>query len=207
MPVEEMARRGYQTLLFGPLKPVGLERDGERPVAVVQLRQDNLSATLYNIVGFQTHLTWPEQKRVFSMIPGLEHAVFSRYGVMHRNSFLCAPKLLDEQYRFRNREDLFFAGQIAGVEGYVESAASGLAAGIALARQLLGQEPVLFGRQTAIGSQAYYISHADPDHFQPMNANFGIFELTEKVKKKERKERLAQNALARIDEVASLVNA
>lgn len=207
MPVEEMARRGYQTLLFGPLKPVGLERDGERPVAVVQLRQDNLSATLYNIVGFQTHLTWPEQKRVFSMIPGLEHAVFSRYGVMHRNSFLCAPKLLDEQYRFRNREDLFFAGQIAGVEGYVESAASGLAAGIALARQLLGQEPVLFGRQTAIGSQAYYISHADPHHFQPMNANFGIFELTEKVKKKERKERLAQNALARIDEVASLVNA
>lgn len=206
MPVEEMARRGRQTLLFGPLKPVGLEREGERPVAVVQLRQDNLSATLYNIVGFQTHLTWPEQKRVFSMIPGLEHAVFSRYGVMHRNSFLKAPDLLDEQYRFKNRSDLFFAGQIAGVEGYVESAASGLLAGISLARQLKNQEPVLFGRQTAIGSQAYYISHADPDHFQPMNANFGIFELTEKVRKKDRKETLAKNALARIDEIAKLVN-
>lgn len=206
MPVEEMARRGYQTLLFGPLKPVGLERKGERPAAVVQLRQDNVAGTLYNIVGFQTHLTWPEQKRVFSMIPGLENARFVRYGVMHRNSFLNAPLLLDEQYRFKGRKDLFFAGQIAGVEGYVESAASGLTAGIALARQLSGQEPVLFGRQTAIGSQAYYISHCDPKHFQPMNANFGIFELDEKVRKKERKDRLAQNALQRIDEVASLVN-
>lgn len=207
MPVEEMARRGYQTLLFGPLKPVGLEREGERPVAVVQLRQDNLSGSLYNIVGFQTHLTWPEQRRVFRMIPGLENAVFSRCGVMHRNSFLKAPLLLDEQYRLKSRPDVFFAGQIAGVEGYVESAASGLVAGIAMARQLKGEEPVLFGRQTAIGSQAYYISHADPKHFQPMNANFGIFELTEKVKKKERKEKLAANALARIDEVAALVNA
>lgn len=212
MPVEEMARRGYQTLLFGPLKPVGLEREGERPAAVVQLRQDNVAGTLYNIVGFQTHLTWPEQKRVFSMIPGLEQAKFARYGVMHRNSFLCAPKLLDEQYRFKApidgeiRKDLFFAGQISGVEGYVESAASGLLAGISLARQLRNEEPVLFGRQTAIGSQAYYISHADPAHFQPMNANFGIFERTEKVRKKDRKDRLAQNALARIDEIAALVN-
>lgn len=207
MPVEEMARRGFQTLLFGPLKPVGLEKEGEHPTAVVQLRQDNVSATLYNIVGFQTHLTWPEQRRVFSMIPGLEHARFARYGVMHRNSFLNAPTLLDEQYRFKNRDDLFFAGQIAGVEGYVESAASGLTAGIAMARQLKGQTPVLPGRSTAMGSQAYYISHADPKHFQPMNANFGLFELKEKVKKKERKEKLAQNALARIDEVAREVNA
>ena len=218
MPVEEMARRGYQTLLFGPLKPVGLEKEGERPVAVVQLRQDNIGGSLYNIVGFQTHLTWPEQKRVFSMIPGLENAKFARYGVMHRNSFLCAPNVLDEQYRFKItktdengqekpvREDLFFAGQISGVEGYVESAASGLLAGISLARQLKGEEPVLFGRSTAIGSQAYYISHAEPKHFQPMNANFGIFELKEKVKKKERKEKLAANALKRIDEVADIVN-
>lgn len=207
MPVEEMAKRGFQTLLFGPLKPVGLEKEGEHPTAVVQLRQDNVSATLYNIVGFQTHLTWPEQKRVFSMIPGLENAKFARYGVMHRNSFLKAPDLLDEQYRFKTRNDLFFAGQIAGVEGYVESAASGLLAGISMARQLKGLSPVLFGRQTAIGSQAYYISHADPAHFQPMNANFGIFELKEKVKKKERKEKLAANALERIDEVAREVNA
>lgn len=206
MPVEEMARRGYQTLLFGPLKPVGLEKEGERPVAVVQLRQDNVAGTLYNIVGFQTHLTWPEQKRVFSMIPGLENAKFARYGVMHRNSFLRAPEVLDEQYRMKQRDDLFFAGQITGVEGYVESAASGLVAGISLARQLKGEEPVLFGRQTAIGSQAYYIAHADPAHFQPMNANFGLFELTEKVKKKDRKDALARNALARIDEIASQVN-
>lgn len=206
MPVEEMARRGFQTLLFGPLKPVGLERENEHPAAVVQLRQDNVSGTLYNIVGFQTHLTWPEQKRVFSLIPGLENARFVRYGVMHRNSFLCAPNVLDEQYRCKLRPDLFFAGQISGVEGYVESAASGLLAGISLARQLLGQKPILFGRQTAIGSQAYYISHADPKHFQPMNANFGLFELSERVKKKERKEKLATNALKRIDEIAQMVN-
>lgn len=206
MPVEEMARRGFQTLLFGPLKPVGLERENEHPTAVVQLRQDNVSGTLYNIVGFQTHLTWPEQKRVFSMIPGLENARFVRYGVMHRNSFLCAPNVLDEQYRCKLRPDLFFAGQISGVEGYVESAASGLLAGISLARQLLDQEPILFGRQTAIGSQAYYISHADPKHFQPMNANFGLFELNERVKKKDRKEKLAINALKRINEIAQIVN-
>lgn len=206
MPVEEMAKRGYQTLLFGPLKPVGLEKEGERPVAVVQLRQDNVAATMYNIVGFQTHLTWPEQKRVFSMIPGLENAKFVRYGVMHRNSFLCAPEVLDEQYRTKQRNDLFFAGQISGVEGYVESAASGLAAGIALARQLQEKEPVLFGSQTAIGSQAFYISHAEPNHFQPMNANFGIFSLKEKVRKKDRKDTLARNALSVMDKKAAIVN-
>jgi methylenetetrahydrofolate--tRNA-(uracil-5-)-methyltransferase len=206
MPIEEMARRGRKTMLFGPLKPVGLEKEGERPVAVVQLRQDNVSASLYNIVGFQTHLTWPEQKRIFSLIPGLENAVFTRYGVMHRNSFLKAPGILDEQYRTLKRKDLFFAGQIAGVEGYVESIASGLVAGISLARDLLGLDPVLFGRETAIGAQAYYISHADPKHFQPMNANFGIMELKEKVKKNQRKEVMAQNALKRTGEIASIVN-
>lgn len=207
MPVEEMAKRGPKTLLFGPLKPVGLEQEGQRPVAVVQLRQDNVAGTLYNIVGFQTHLTWGEQKRIFSMIPGLENAKFTRFGVMHRNSFVCAPLLLDEQYRAKTRPDLFFAGQIAGVEGYVESAASGLVAGIALARQLDNLDPVLFGRETAIGSQAYYIAHADPAHFQPMNANFGIFgPLEGKVRKKERKDALASRALERIDEVAALVN-
>ncbi len=207
MPVEEMARRGFQTLLFGPLKPVGLEKEGEHPTAVVQLRQDNVGATLYNIVGFQTHLTWPEQKRVFSMIPGLENAKFVRYGVMHRNSFLCAPLILDEQYRCKLRPDLFFAGQISGVEGYVESAASGLVAGMSLARQLLQKEPILLGRQSAIGSQAYYISHADPKHFQPMNANFGLFELPQRVRKKERKEILARNALKRMEEIAPIINA
>lgn len=207
MPVEEMAKRGQQTLLFGPMKPVGLEKeDGTRPYAVVQLRQDNVSASLYNIVGFQTHLLWPEQKRVFSMIPGLENASFTRYGVMHRNSFLKAPEILDEQYRCKSRKDLFFAGQITGVEGYVESTASGMVAAIALARDLLDQPQVLLGRQSAIGAQAYYISHADEKHFQPMNANFGIMVLDEKCKKKERKEKMAKNALARIDKVAAIVN-
>ncbi|MCF0246239.1 MAG: methylenetetrahydrofolate--tRNA-(uracil(54)-C(5))-methyltransferase (FADH(2)-oxidizing) TrmFO [Ileibacterium sp.] len=195
MPVEEMARRGRQTLLFGPLKPVGLEREGERPVAVVQLRQDNVGASLYNIVGFQTHLTWPEQKRVFSMIPGLENAKFSRYGVMHRNSFISSPQILNEYYQAKERPDLFFAGQITGVEGYVESTASGMMAGLNMALMLEGKEPLALGRASSIGAQAYYISHADPKHFQPMNANFGIMELKEKCKKKERRDKMAQNAL------------
>ncbi|MCF0259721.1 MAG: methylenetetrahydrofolate--tRNA-(uracil(54)-C(5))-methyltransferase (FADH(2)-oxidizing) TrmFO [Erysipelotrichaceae bacterium] len=195
MPVEEMARRGRQTLLFGPLKPVGLEREGEKPVAVVQLRQDNVSASMYNIVGFQTHLTWPEQKRVFTMIPGLENAKFSRYGVMHRNSFISAPQILNEYYQAKERKDLFFAGQITGVEGYVESTASGLMAGLNMALMLEGKDMLSLGRESSIGAQAYYISHADPKHFQPMNANFGIMVLKEKCKKKERREKMAQNAL------------
>ena len=144
MPIEEMARRGKKTLLFGPLKPVGLEREGEHPVAVVQLRQDNVAGSLYNIVGFQTHLTWPEQRRVFSMIPGLENAKITRYGVMHRNSFLDSPKILKETYQTKKREDLFFAGQMTGVEGYVESAASGLIAGINMARYIQGKECIEF---------------------------------------------------------------
>lgn len=201
MPVEEMARRGKQTLLFGPMKPVGLEREGEHPVAVVQLRQDNVAASLYNIVGFQTHLTWPEQRRVFSMIPGLENAVFSRYGVMHRNSFIDSPHVLNEYYQSLKRPDLFFAGQLTGVEGYVESTASGMMAGLNMARYLKGEDLLALGRESSIGAQAYYISHADSKHFQPMNANFGIMMLAQKCKKKERKERMAKNALARIDEV------
>lgn len=206
MPVEEMARRGKKTLLFGPLKPVGLEREGEHPAAVVQLRQDNVSGSLYNIVGFQTHLTWPEQKRVFSMIPGLENARFTRYGVMHRNSFISSPGFLNENYQCLKRPDLFFAGQLTGVEGYVESTASGLVAGLSMARMLENKEPIVFGRQSAIGAQAYYISHADPKHFQPMNANFGIMELKEKCKKKERKEKMAQAALQRAREIADALD-
>lgn len=206
MPVEEMARRGKKTLLFGPLKPVGLEREGEHPAAVVQLRQDNVSGSLYNIVGFQTHLTWPEQKRVFSMIPGLENAKFTRYGVMHRNSFISSPGFLNENYQCLKRPDLFFAGQLTGVEGYVESTASGLVAGVSMARYLQNKELIPFGRTSAIGAQAYYISHADPKHFQPMNANFGIMELKEKCKKKERKERMAQIALERARELAHVLD-
>lgn len=201
MPIEEMARRGKKTMLFGPLKPVGLEKDGEHPVAVVQLRQDNVAASLYNIVGFQTHLTWPEQKRVFSLIPGLENAVFTRYGVMHRNSYLDSPKVLKETYQTQKREDLFFAGQMTGVEGYVESAASGLIAGINMARYLQGENCIEFGNTCVMGSQAFYITHCDSKNFQPMNANFGILHAKEKYKKRERKEKLAQQALDRIEEI------
>lgn len=150
MPIEEMAKRGPKTMLFGPLKPVGLELEGQHPYAVVQLRQDNVAASLYNIVGFQTHLTWPEQKRVFSMIPGLENCKIVRYGVMHRNSYISSPVVLKETYQSRKREDLFFAGQLTGVEGYVESCASGLIAGINMALYLQGKEPVCFGN-TCVG--------------------------------------------------------
>ena len=202
MPVEEMARRGKKTLLFGPLKPVGLEKDeNSHPVAVVQLRQDNVAATMYNIVGFQTHLTWPEQRRVFSLIPGLENCKITRYGVMHRNSFISSPDVLKETYQSKSREDLFFAGQLTGVEGYVESCASGMIAGINMARLMEDKEPIEFGNTCIMGSQAHYITHCDAKHFQPMNANFGIVHLKEKCKKRERKERIAQQALNRIDEI------
>lgn len=204
MPIEEMAKRGPKTMLFGPLKPVGLELEGQHPYAVVQLRQDNVAASLYNIVGFQTHLTWPEQKRVFSMIPGLENCKIVRYGVMHRNSYISSPVVLKETYQSRKREDLFFAGQLTGVEGYVESCASGLIAGINMALYLQGQEPVCFGNTCVMGSQAYYITHCDPKHFQPMNANFGIMHLKEKCKKKERKEKMAVQALNRIREIEEM---
>lgn len=200
MPFEEMARRGEKTLLFGPMKPVGLERpDGSLPYAVVQLRQDNAVASLYNIVGFQTHLKWGEQKRVLSMIPGLEQVSIVRYGVMHRNSYLCAPKVLRPTYQHITRDDLFFAGQLCGVEGYVESAASGLLAGLNMANLLRGKEVITLPNTCVIGSMAYYITHASPTYFQPMNANFGIMKLEAKVRKKERKEAFAKQALEVID--------
>ena len=200
MPFEEMARRGRQTLLFGPMKPVGLERpDGTTPYAVVQLRQDNAVASLYNIVGFQTHLKWGEQKRLLSMIPGLENVSIVRYGVMHRNSYLCAPKVLRPTYQHVQRDDLFFAGQLCGVEGYVESAASGLLAGMNMANLMREKAVVELPNTCVIGSMAHYITHASERYFQPMNANFGIMRLLEKAKKKERKEAFANQALSVID--------
>lgn len=205
MPIEVMAKRGIKTMLFGPMKPVGLEdpKTGKRPYAVIQLRQDNAAASMYNIVGFQTHLKWGEQKRVFRLIPGLENAEFLRYGVMHRNSFMNSPELLKPTYQSKKREDLFFAGQMTGVEGYVESAGSGLVAGLNAARLAKGEELIEFPRETAIGSMAYYITHAEGKHFQPMNANFGLFpSLPERIRdKKLRYETLAERALAALSEM------
>ncbi|MFZ4865366.1 FADH(2)-oxidizing methylenetetrahydrofolate--tRNA-(uracil(54)-C(5))-methyltransferase TrmFO [Enterococcus casseliflavus] len=203
MPIEVMAGRGPKTMLFGPMKPVGLEdpKTGKRPYAVIQLRQDNAAASLYNIVGFQTHLKWGEQKRVFRMIPGLEEAEFVRYGVMHRNSFMNSPELLQQTYQSKKRDDLFFAGQMTGVEGYVESAASGLMAGINAAKLAKGEAPIIMPQETTIGSMAYYITHAEGKHFQPMNANFGLLpELPERIRdKKSRYEALANRALAALE--------
>lgn len=203
IPIEVMAKRGRKTLLFGPLKPVGLidPRTGKRPYAVVQLRQDNSAGTLYNIVGFQTHLKWGEQKALIRMIPGLERAEIVRYGVMHRNTFLNSPRLLKPTYQYVGRDNLFFAGQMTGVEGYVESAASGLIAGINAARVARGEEPVTVPPETAIGSLAHYITTADPNHFQPMNTNFGLFPPLERSvrDKKERNRQLAERALAAIE--------
>ncbi len=176
MPVEVMARRGEETLRFGPLKPVGLRdpRTGKDNYAVVQLRRDNADGTIYNLVGFQTHLTWGEQKRVFSMIPALKNAEFVRYGVMHRNTYLNSPQLLDRYYRLRSEPRISFAGQMTGVEGYVESAASGMLVGIETAARLLELEPVNFPQETAIGALGLYISGGSVGDFQPMNINFGI---------------------------------
>ena len=189
-------------MLFGPLKPVGLEdpKTGKRPYAVVQLRQDDAAGTLYNIVGFQTHLKWGPQKDVIRLIPGLENAEIVRYGVMHRNTFINSPKVLKATYQFRNREDLFFAGQMTGVEGYVESAASGLIAGINAARLAKCDEPVEFPQETAMGSMARYITTTNAKNFQPMNANFGLFpDLPERIKaKQERNEKHASRALETI---------
>ncbi|UMY56712.1 MULTISPECIES: FADH(2)-oxidizing methylenetetrahydrofolate--tRNA-(uracil(54)-C(5))-methyltransferase TrmFO [Paenibacillus] len=199
MPIEVMMQRGKQTALFGPMKPVGLvnPHTGELPHAVVQLRQDNAAGTLYNLVGFQTHLKWGEQKRVFSMIPGLEEAEFVRYGVMHRNTFINSPQQLHPTYQFKGRSNLFFAGQMTGVEGYVESAASGLLAGMNAARAARGQEMFVFPAETTLGSMARYITTADFKHFQPMNANFGLLPKLEKRirNKKEKNEALASRAL------------
>jgi len=178
MPVEVMARRGVDTLRYGPLKPVGLTdpKTGKEPYAVVQLRKDNAAGSIYNIVGFQTHLKFPEQKRVFSMIPALRNAEYVRYGVMHRNTFLYSPKLLDKFYADRRNPLVAFAGQMTGVEGYVESTASGFLAAVAMAAKLQGKEPVDFTRQTAIGALGYYISDPSIVNFQPMNVNYGIVE-------------------------------
>ena len=198
MPVEEMARRGIDTLLYGPLKPVGLEdpKTGKRPYAVVQLRQDNAADSLYNIVGFQTHLKWPEQKRVFGLIPGLENAEFVRYGVMHRNTFINSPELLRPTLQYKDRDDLLFAGQMTGVEGYIESAASGLVAGVNAAYLAKGENPVIFPEQTAHGSMCKYITSAVAKHFQPMNANFGLMPpLEERIRdKKLKKQKIAERA-------------
>ncbi len=201
MPVEVMAKRGEKTLTFGPLKPVGLvnpKTGKDDAYAVVQLRQDNMSGTLYNLVGFQTNLKWGEQKRVFSMIPGLESAEFVRYGVMHRNTYINSPKLLDNIYRMRRYPKVFFAGQISGVEGYVESAASGIWAAANLARILLGERILQADNRTCIGALANYVSNSANTKFQPMNANFGIIDsLTYRVKnKQERYKKIAEQALS-----------
>ena len=204
MPVEVMASRGEDTLLFGPLKPVGLDdpRTGKRPYAVVQLRQDNAEGTLYNIVGFQTHLKWPEQRRVFAMIPGLENAEFVRYGVMHRNTFINSPLALLPTMQLKDEPRLFFAGQMTGVEGYVESASSGLVAGINAARLVMGKEPVVFPEATAHGALCHYITTADSKKFQPMNVNFGLMpKPAGRIRdKKLKKQKIAEAALAALDD-------
>lgn len=215
MPIEEMAKRGYKTMLFGPMKPVGLEypdtytgpRDGDfkTPYAVVQLRQDNASASLYNIVGFQTHLKWGEQKRVFQMIPGLENAEFVRYGVMHRNSYMDSPNLLKQTFQSRKQENLFFAGQMTGVEGYVESAASGLVAGINAARLFKGEEEIIFPQTTAIGALPYYVTHTDSKHFQPMNVTFGIVKELEGPRIRDKKERYTKVAERALEDLSQII--
>ena len=204
MPVEVMARRGFDTLRYGPLKPKGLPdpKTGREPYAVVQLRRDNAEGSIYNLVGFQTHLKWPEQKRVFSMIPALREASFVRYGVMHRNTYLDSPRLLDRYYRLKREERITFAGQITGVEGYVESTASGFLAGTELARRLKGQPPLDLPQETAIGALALYVSSGSVGDFQPMNVNFGIIPpLDHRVKGKRNKNaELSQRALAALEE-------
>ena len=206
MPVEVMAKRGYETLLYGPMKPVGLPLPdtGKEAFAVLQLRQENLDKTMYNLVGFQTHLTFPEQRKVFRLIPGLENAEFVRYGVMHRNTFLNSPGLLDESYRLKENQTVYFAGQMTGVEGYVESAGSGLVAGINAARQAKGLPPFHFSPVCELGAMARYVANGSLGDFQPMNANFGVIEpLEKKVKggKQARNKVYAERSLAYIESI------
>ena len=205
MPVEVMARRGHDTLCYGPLKPRGLKdpRTGKEPYAVVQLRRDNADGTVYNLVGFQTHLKFPEQRRVFSMIPALHDAEFLRYGVMHRNTFLNSPRMLDRYYRLKSEPRISFAGQMTGVEGYVESAASGFLVGVETARRLTGKPPIDFPRETAIGALGLYVSNPSVTVFQPMNINFGIMPpLDHRVKGKRNKNaELSARSLAIIDQI------
>ncbi len=203
LPVEQIAKRGDRALAYGPMRPVGLidPRTGRRPHAIVQLRQDNLAGTLYNLVGFQTNLRWGEQKRVFRMIPGLENAEFMRYGMMHRNTYINSPMLLRPTLQWHNRDDLFFAGQIIGVEGYMGNAASGLLAGLNAARLLLGQAPVTLPETTMLGALCHYVTHAEPKHFQPMKANFGIMPPFEQPvrNKRDRYQAYVDRALADLD--------
>jgi methylenetetrahydrofolate--tRNA-(uracil-5-)-methyltransferase len=206
MPVEVLAKRGIDTLRYGTMKPVGITHPvtGKRPYAVVQLRPEDREGRLYNLVGFQTHLKWGEQKRVFRMIPGMEYAEFVRFGVMHRNTYINAPVILKETLQTKKRADLFFAGQITGVEGYVESAGTGLIAGINCARMVSGQEPMVFPAETALGALTNYITHADPNYFQPMNINFGLFPgLNEKHKGKQlRHLKMAERSLQILAELS-----
>lgn len=209
MPIEEMAARGEDTMRFGPLKPVGLidPRNGKEAYAVVQLRQDNAAASLYNLVGFQTHLKWPEQRRVFGMIPGLENAEFVRFGVMHKNTYLNSPQLLDKHFNLRSNKRFYFAGQMTGVEGYVESAASGLMAGLAAARAVLELPEVEFPDVTAHGALANYISNPAIENFQPMNINFGLIPpLTVRIRKKrEKNAQIAARALEALDDFLTVL--
>lgn len=209
LPVEEMARRGEKALAFGPMRPVGLHdpRTGKRPYAVIQLRQDNLAGSLYNLVGFQTNLKWGEQKRIFRMIPGLQNAEFVRYGQMHRNTYINAPALVRDTLQWRTRDDLFFAGQIVGFEGYVGNIGSGLLAGINAARLASGQSPVTLPKTTMLGALAHYISHAEPKDFQPMKANFGILPpFMPKIRnKRARYQAYADRALAALKPIAEEV--
>ena len=221
MPIEVMAARGFKTMLFGPMKPVGLEnpnetytvtkRDGTTyetsvPYAVVQLRQDDAAASLYNIVGFQTHLKWGEQKRIFRMIPGLENAEFVRYGVMHRNSYMDSPNLLTQTFQSKKKDNLFFAGQMTGVEGYVESAASGLVAGINVAKLFQDAAPVIFPETTAIGALPYYVTHANSKNFQPMNVNFGIIKELGGERIRDKKERYTAIAERALEDLSDYLN-
>ncbi len=208
MPIEVMAVRGEDTMRFGPLKPVGLPdpRTGRDPYAVVQLRQDNEEGTLFNIVGFQTHLKWGEQRRVFGMIPGLANAEFIRYGVMHRNTYIDSPHLLEATMETRARAGLFFAGQMTGVEGYVESAASGIAAAYAAAKRFRGETPVPFPKETALGALTHYVSHYEGKNFQPMNVNFGLVPpLSARVPKKEKNAKLAERALSEMKKFSEMM--
>jgi methylenetetrahydrofolate--tRNA-(uracil-5-)-methyltransferase len=198
LPIEVIARRNRDALRFGPMRPVGITdpRTGQRPYAVVQLRQDNLAGTLYNLVGFQTNLKWGEQKRVLRLVPGLANAEFMRYGMMHRNTYINAPELLQPTMQYRGRADLFFAGQIVGVEGYVGNAGTGLVAGINAARLLQGEHPVIFPTLTMLGALCHYVTHAEARNFQPMKANFGLFPLPEqRLSKAERYRYYSRRAL------------
>lgn len=207
MPIEVMAKRGEKTMLFGPLKPVGLEdpKTGKLPYAVVQLRQDNASASMYNIVGFQTHLKFGEQKRVFSLIPGLANAVFVRYGKMHRNTYISSPEVLNSTYETKLCKNLFFAGQMTGVEGYVESAGSGLVAGINASLRAIGESPIVFPKNTAIGSMANYITSTSAKNFQQMNASYSLMPQLEKKIRNKQERHLMQSKIA-LDELNEFKN-